>query len=251
MNRPTALVTGSSRGIGRAIAIHLAQNGFQVAVNYYNKVDEATNREQAQEVLTAIEAAGGSGIILGADVSTPQGAAELIEKTVEGLGSIDVLVNNAGINKDQLIIRMSDALWNDIINTNLSSAFYCSKAALKYMMKKKYGRIINISSVVGIAGNAGQAHYAASKAGLLGLTGTISKEYGPRGITANAVAPGYIESEMTMKLPPEVSKKMVEQIPVGRLGTPEDVANLVGFLVSPAAAYINGQVIRVDGGMSI
>ncbi|MFA7077358.1 MAG: 3-oxoacyl-[acyl-carrier-protein] reductase [Syntrophomonas sp.] len=246
-----ALVTGSSRGIGRAIAIKLAQNGFRVAINYYNKSDEAHNKEQAEEVLQVIESFGGAGVILGADVSTSEGAAQLVEKTVESLGRIDVLVNNAGINKDQLLIRMSDAQWHDVINTNLSSAFYCTKAALKYMMKKRQGRIINISSVVGMGGNAGQAHYAASKAGLLGFTYSVAKEYGPRGITANAVAPGYIASDMTRNLPPEVGAKMVAQIPVGRLGTPEDVASLVGFLASPAAAYINGQVIRVDGGMSI
>ncbi len=246
-----ALVTGSSRGIGKAIAIKLAQNGFRVAINYYNKADETNNRAQAEEVWQIITEGGGAGIVLGADVSDSAEAVQLVDKTVESLGRIDVLVNNAGINKDQLLIRMNDAQWHEVINTNLSAAFYCSKAAIKYMMRKKQGRIINISSVVGIAGNAGQAHYAASKAGLLGLTGTIAKEYGPRGITANAVAPGYIESDMTEKLPAEVQAKMAEQIPVGRLGRPEDVAEMVSFLASPAAAYINGQVIRVDGGMSI
>lgn len=251
MNQPTALVTGSSRGIGKAIAIKLAQNGFRVAVNYYNKIDEERNRAEAQAVLDTIEAMGGTGVILGADVSSPEGAAELVEKTIEHLGSIEVLVNNAGISKDQLLIRISDAQWHEVIDTNLSSAFYCSKAAIKYMMKKKNGRIINLSSVVGIAGNVGQAHYSASKAGLLGLTFSIAKEYGPRGITANAVAPGYIETDMTKSLPAEVTSKMAEQIPVGRLGQPEDVAELVAFLASPAAAYINGQVVRIDGGMSV
>jgi len=250
MNQPTALVTGASRGIGRAVAIQLAKDGFQVAINYYNKHDEEFNKEQALEVLKEIEAGGGTGIIVGADVSSSEGASELIEKAVEAWGRIDALVNNAGINKDQLTIRMTDAQWHDVIDTNLSSAFYCSRAALKYMMKKRRGRIINISSVVGIAGNAGQVHYSASKAGLLGLTFSLAKEYGPRGITTNAVAPGFITSDMTRQLPPEASAKILEQIPAGRLGTPEDVACLVAFLASPVAAYINGQVIRVDGGMS-
>ncbi len=250
MNKPVALVTGSSRGIGRAIAIELAKN-FRIAVNYYDKIEVDANRAQAQEVLDLIRQAGGDGVILGADVSDPASAAQLIEATIANLDGIDVLVNNAGINKDQLMVRMTDSQWHDVIDTNLSSAFYCSRAALKYMMKKKQGRIINISSVVGMAGNAGQAHYAASKAGLLGFTYSVAKEYGPRGITANAVAPGYIVSDMTNKLPAEVTARMTEQIPLGRLGTPEDIAALVAFLASPAAAYINGQVIRVDGGMSI
>jgi len=251
MSKPVALVTGGSRGIGRAIAICLAQNGFQVAVNYYNKHDEDQNRRDAEQVLAQIESLGGSGIVLGADVASPDDAAELVAGTIGGLGGIDVLVNNAGINRDQLLIRISESQWHDVINTNLSSAFYCSKAAIKYMMKKRFGRIINISSVVGIAGNAGQAHYAASKAGLLGFTFSLAREYGPRGITANAVAPGYIKSDMTKGLPDEVTARMIEQIPVGRLGDPEDIAAVVAFLASPAGAYINGQVIRVDGGMSI
>jgi len=250
MIKSVALVTGSSRGIGRAIAIELAKN-FKIAVNYYDKIDADTNRAQAQEVLDLIRQAGGDGVILGADVSDPASAAQLIEATIANLGGIDVLVNNAGINRDQLMVRMTDAQWHDVIDTNLSAAFYCSRAALKYMMKKKQGRIINISSVVGMAGNAGQAHYAASKAGLLGFTYSVAKEYGPRGITANAVAPGYIVSDMTNKLPADATARMTEQIPLGRLGTPEDVAALVAFLASPAAAYINGQVIRIDGGMSI
>lgn len=250
MSKPAALVTGSSRGIGRAIAIELAKN-YKVAVNFYDKANADSNRAQAQDVLDLIELAGGEGVVIGADVSDPASAAQLVEATVASLGGIDVLVNNAGINKDQLMVRMTEAQWHDVIDTNLSSAFYCSKAALKYMMKRRQGRIINISSVVGMAGNAGQAHYAASKAGLLGFTYSLAKEYGPRGITANAVAPGYIMSDMTQKLPAEATSKMAEQIPLGRLGTPEDIANLVAFLVSPAAGYINGQVIRVDGGMSI
>lgn len=251
MSKPVALVTGSSRGIGRAIALELAKSGFKVAVNYYNKVDHAQNKLDAEGVLAEITAQGGEGTIIGADVASAEGASELVTKTIELLSGLDVLVNNAGINRDQLLIRMTEAQWHDVIDTNLSAAFYCSKPAIKYMMKKRFGRIINISSVVGMAGNAGQAHYAASKAGLLGFTYSLAKEYGPRGITVNAVAPGYIKSDMTKDLPPEVTARMTEQIPVGRLGDPQDIAAVVAFLASSAAAYVNGQVIRVDGGMSI
>jgi len=251
MSKPVALVTGGSRGIGRAIAVELANHGFKVAVNYYDKIDADQNRADAENVLAEITARGGEGTIIGADVASPDGAAELVAQTIAALGGIDVLVNNAGINRDQLLIRMTEVQWHDVIDTNLSAAFYCSKPAIKYMMKKRFGRIINISSVVGMAGNAGQAHYAASKAGLLGFTYSLAKEYGPRGITANAVAPGYIKSDMTKDLPSEVTARMTAQIPVGRLGDPQDIAAVVAFLASPAASYVNGQVIRVDGGMSI
>ena len=187
MNKPVALVTGSSRGIGRAIAIELAKN-FRIAVNYYDKIEVDANRAQAQEVLDLIRQAGGDGVILGADVSDPASAAQLIEATIANLDGIDVLVNNAGINKDQLMVRMTDAQWHDVIDTNLSSAFYCSRAALKYMMKKKQGRIINISSVVGW-----QVMRTSSlcrvKGGAVGIYLPVAKEYGPRGITANARLP--------------------------------------------------------------
>jgi 3-oxoacyl-[acyl-carrier protein] reductase len=252
MNNQVAVVTGSSRGIGRAIALQLAADGYHVVVNYYNQGSEqAKNREQAEEVLAAIETAGGSGTIIGADVSNPESAQSLIDNTVLQLGQVDILVNNAGINKDQLILRITDEDWNRIITTNLNSAFYCSRAAIKYMVKKRFGRIINISSVVGLAGNAGQAHYAATKAGILGLTFSIAKEYGKRGINANAIAPGFIQSEMTNALTQKQSEQITAGIAVGRLGTPEDVANVVSFLASSRASYISGQVIRVDGGMSI
>jgi len=239
MTEKAAVVTGSSRGIGRAIVLELARQGYSVTVNYKSR------REQALEVLSEIEAGGGKGIIAGADVSTSAGAKSLIKETIDAFGQIDVLVNNAGINKDQLMLRISDDEWEQVINTNLSSAFYCSRAALKYMMKKRCGRIINISSVVGVSGNAGQVHYA-----LLGFTYSIAREYGRRGITANVIAPGYIKSDMTAALNDEQTAKIAEGIAVGRLGTPEDIAGIAAFLASPQAAYINGQLIRVDGGLS-
>ncbi len=244
MKERTAIVTGSSRGIGKAIALELAREGYRVAVNYN------TNREAALEVLGQIESAGGSGIIVGADVSTVKGAQKLVDETVNTFGQVDVLVNNAGVNKDQLMLRISDEDWQQVIDTNLSSAFYCCRAALKTMVRKRYGRIINISSVVGISGNAGQAHYAAAKSGLLGFTYSIAREYGRRGITANVIAPGYIKSDMTAALNEEQTAKIAEGIAVGRLGTPEDVAGVVVFLASDRAEYINAQVIRVDGGLA-
>lgn len=243
MQERVAIITGSSRGIGRATALGFARSGYRVVVNYHR------NREQAEQVLQEIEALGSSGILLGADVSQPQEARDLIENSVKELGQVDVLVNNAGINHDQLMLRIQDEEWERVINTNLSSAFYCSRVVVKHMLKKRFGRIINISSVVGISGNAGQTHYAAAKSGLLGLTLSIAQEYGNRGITANAVAPGFIASDMTAALSPEQRQQILSGIAVGRLGKPEDVAALVLFLASEEAAYINGQVIKVDGGM--
>ncbi len=244
MNEQVAIVSGSSRGIGKAIALQLARNGFKVVVNYMQ------NQEQAEKVLSEIQAAGGQGMVLQADVSKPEDAQRMVDTAVQTYGRVDVLVNNAGINKDQLMLRISDDEWHQLIHTNLDSAFYCSRAALRPMMKKRYGRIINISSVVGISGNAGQTHYAAAKSGLLGFTFSLAQEYGNRGITANVVAPGFIQSDMTAALSPEQSAKIQAGIAVGRLGTPEDVAAVVAFLASPQASYISGQVIKVDGGMS-
>ncbi len=244
MNEQVAIVTGSSRGIGKAIALKLARDGFNVVVNYRQ------NQEQADNVLREIQAAGGQGIVVGADVSKSEDAKRLIDEAVHAFGRVDVLVNNAGINKDQLMLRISDDEWHQLIHTNLDSAFYCSRAVLRPMMKNRYGRIINISSVVGMSGNAGQAHYAAAKSGLLGFTFSLAQEYGNRGITANVVAPGFIESDMTSALTPEQSAKYKASIAVGRLGTPEDVAAVVAFLASPQAGYISGQVIKVDGGTS-
>lgn len=255
MNEQVALVTGSSRGIGRATALQLARDGFRVVVNYYANVAEAPetvahNESQARQVLEEITRAGGEALVLGADVSDPRAARDMIDEVAKLWGRLDVLVNNAGIIKDQLLLRINDDEWDKVIRTNLNSAFYCSRAALKYMVKKRFGRIVNISSVVGLAGNVGQAHYAASKSGLIGLTRTIAKEYGSRGITCNAVAPGYIGSDMTAQMNPERTARILEGIALGRLGTPEDVANVVAFLASPRAAYVSGQIIQVDGGMA-
>ncbi len=244
MKSRVAVVSGSSRGIGRAIAIELAREGYQVVVNYHKA------KQGAEEVLEMIQAEGGQGIMVGADVSSSAGAQELIGAAIDAFGQVDVLVNNAGVNKDQLMLKISDEEWQQTMDSNLGSAFLCSRLALKTMVRKRYGRIINISSVVGLAGNAGQAHYAAAKSGLLGLTYSLAKEYGRRGITANLIAPGYIQTDMTAALNEEQRARIAEGIALGRLGTPADVAGVVAFLASPRADYVNGTVIRVDGGLS-
>ncbi|MGI6469264.1 MAG: 3-oxoacyl-[acyl-carrier-protein] reductase [Syntrophomonadaceae bacterium] len=254
MSNRVALITGSSRGIGRAIALALAQEGCQIAVNYYesSQVEDEVNaahRRDAEEVAREIEALGSKAVVLGADVSCSQSAQQLVEQTVKALGQIDILVNNAGINKDNLVLRISDEEWDQVLKTNLYGAFYCSRAAVKHMVRRRYGRIVSISSVVGVSGNAGQVHYAASKSGLLGFTYSLAKEYGRRGITANVVAPGYIQSDMTAQLSDAQTAHIADRIVLGRLGTPEDVAGVVAFLVSPRADYITGQLIRVDGGL--
>lgn len=239
-----AIVTGSSRGIGKAIAAQLANDGFKVVINYRN------HEQQALEVLQEIKNQGGTGLVLPADVSDPQQAQGLVERTVAEFGQVDVLVNNAGINKDGLIMRLSNDDWDKVMATNLNAVFYCTRAVLKYMTRKRYGRIINISSIVGLSGNAGQASYAAAKSGMLGFTFSVAQEYGSRGITANIVAPGFIGTDMTNILSPEQKAKILSRIPVARLGTPEDVAFAVSFLASVRAGYINAQVLRVDGGIT-
>jgi len=237
-----ALVTGAAQGIGREIALALATDGADVAIC-------DVNIEAAQKTVADIEGKGRKSLALKANVASSVDVQAMIEQVVEKFGRIDILVNNAGITRDGLILRMKDEDWDMVLNINLKGAFLCAKAALKYMTKQRSGTIINIASIVGAMGNAGQANYVASKAGLIGLTKTIAREYSNRGITANAVAPGFIETAMTQALPENVRQELAKQIPMGKLGTPEDVANAVRFLTSPWASYITGQVIHVNGGM--
>ncbi len=239
-----ALITGSSRGIGRSIALELARRGYDLAVHY------ARNREAALAVAGEAEKLGaGKVAVIEADLSKREAATELVENAARELGDLSVLINNAGITRDGLLIRMKDNDWDAVIETNLSAVFRLTRAAVKRMMKARRGRIVNVASVVGLMGNPGQANYVAAKAGLIGFTKTIAKEYGGRGITANAVAPGFIESDMTAALPVKVQQEYLSAIPAGRFGKPEEVAQLVAFLASDAAAYINGQTIAIDGGL--
>ena len=241
-----ALVTGGGRGIGQAIALRLAQDGIAVAVNYRGSA------EAAAETVRRIEEAGGKAIALAGNVADAAEAAKLVADTVAQFGRLDILVNNAGITRDNLMMRMSEEDWDAVLTTNLKGAFLCSKASLRHLLKaRESGRIISISSVVGILGNAGQANYAAAKAGLLGLTKSLAKEIASRGVTVNAIAPGFITTDMTAALTAEVQEAVQKAIPLGTFGTPQDIAETVAFLASPAARYITGQVISVDGGMAM
>jgi 3-oxoacyl-[acyl-carrier protein] reductase len=237
-----ALVTGAAQGIGRDIALALATDGADVAIC-------DVNLEAAQKTAGDIEAKGRKSLALKANVAASADVTAMIDQVVEKFGRIDILVNNAGITRDGLILRMKEEDWDLVLSINLKGAFLCTKAALRHMSKQRAGTIINIASIVGAMGNAGQANYVASKAGLIGLTKTIAREYANRGITANAVAPGFIDTAMTQALSENVRQELAKQIPLGKLGTPEDVANAVRFLASPWASYISGQVIHVNGGM--
>lgn len=239
----TALVTGASRGIGRAIALRLAAEGARVAINY------AGNVKAAEEVKAAIEAAGGTAILCRADVADSAAVEAMVADVAKEFGAIDILVNNAGITRDTLLMRMKDEDFAKVLDTNLKGVFYCTKAVSKLMMKKRAGRIVNMASVVGLVGNAGQTNYAAAKAGVIGFSKSAAKELASRGITVNAVAPGFIGTDMTADLPESVKEKALSDIPLGRAGKPEDVANAVLFLASDQASYITGQVVHVDGGM--
>lgn len=238
-----AIITGSSRGIGRAIAQYLANAGAKVIINYAN------NAQAAEEVAALINQTEIIAHILQADVSYYGEAEKLVQDTIKIFGRVDILVNNAGITRDNLLLRMKEDDWDAVMNTNLKGVFNCTKAVLKTMLKQRSGKIVNIGSVVGLMGNAGQANYAAAKAGIIGFTKSIAKEVASRGITVNTVAPGFITTEMTNFITDEVRESMLGSIPLGRLGSPEDVAGVVNFLVSTAADYVTGQTIAVDGGM--
>lgn len=243
--RRAALVTGGGRGIGRAICLALAAQGYDVAVNY------AASSAAAEQTAEDCRAYGVQAVTLQADVTDPAACQTLVDTAAKTFGRLDVLVNNAGVTADKLILRMQEEDFDKVINANLKGAFFCCKAACKLMMRQRYGRIVNISSVVGLHGNAGQSNYAASKAGLVGLTKSLAKEFAARNVTVNAVAPGFIGTDMTNAMTDAAKQAAMAGIPAGRIGAPEDVANAVAFLASENAAYITGQVLCVDGGMGM
>lgn len=238
-----ALVTGASRGIGREIALELARQGANVAVNY------AGSEAKANEVVDEIKALGKEAFAVKCDVSNNDEVASMVKDTIERFGKLDILVNNAGITKDNLLMRMKENEWDDVINTNLKGVFLCTKAVTRQMMKQRVGRIINIASVVGVSGNPGQANYVAAKAGVIGLAKTSAKELASRNITVNVIAPGFITTDMTDKLPEEVRTEMLKQIPLARFGEPKDIATATAFLASDDASYITGQTLHINGGM--
>ena len=240
-----AVVTGASRGIGRAIALELANQGADVVVNY------SGNEEKAKSVVEEIAAAGSRAIAVQGDVASSDSVAAMLKRTIEEFGKVDILVNNAGITRDNLLMRMKEDEWDQVINTNLKGVFLCTKAVSRPMMKQRKGRIINVASVVGITGNPGQANYVAAKAGVIGFTKTAAKELASRGITVNAVAPGFITTDMTEQLPEDVRGQLLSQIPLGRLGNPGDIAKVTAFLASEDSSYMTGQTLSVDGGMAM
>lgn len=239
----TAVVTGASRGIGRAIALQLASEGANVVVNF------SGSEQKAQQVVEEINSLGAKAIAVQANVADNESVQSLMNAAIEQFGSIDILVNNAGITRDNLIMRMKEEEWDDVINTNLKGVFLCTKAVTRQMMKQRSGRIINITSIVGVMGNAGQANYVAAKAGVIGLTKTTARELASRNILVNAIAPGFITTEMTDALPEEVKSSMLSQIPLGSLGEPEHIAKAVVFLASEDSNYMTGQTLHIDGGM--
>jgi len=240
-----ALVTGGSRGIGRAVALRLAADGHRVAVNY------TANAEAADEVVALIADAGGAAIAVRADVGDGEAVAGMFATIEDQFGPIEVLVNNAGITRDGLLLRMGPDDWDDVIETNLTSVYLCTKRALRSMVRARWGRIVSVSSIAGVAGNPGQANYAASKAGIIGFSKSIAREIGSRNITVNVVAPGFIETDMTEGLGPDIAREVSERVAVGRLGRPDEVAAAVGYLASDDAAYITGQTIVIDGGLAL
>jgi len=240
-----ALVTGASRGIGRAIALELGRLGASVCVNYRG------NEKQAHEVLAQLRAQGNQAVAIGADVSRAEDVENLFKEITSELGSVTILVNNAGITRDNLLVRLSEDDWDSVLDTNLKSAYLCSKVAARSMIRLRQGCIVNIASVVALLGNVGQANYTAAKGGLIALTKTLARELGSRNIRVNAIAPGFIETDMTIGLTPAAHQQLVQRIILGQLGKPEDIAMAVGFLCSPAARYVTGQVLNVDGGLSL
>lgn len=243
LSKKNALITGGSRGIGRAIAIELSRQGINIIITYNS------SEEKALEVIKEVENNGVKGLAVKADVSSEEDVKNMMKTIKNQFDSVDILVNNAGVTKDNLLLRMKTEEWDKVMDTNLKGVYLCTKAVARGMMKKRYGKIINIASVVGISGNAGQGNYSASKAGVIGFTKSIAKELGSRGITVNGVAPGFVETDMTEVLSEDIKKHSLNMIPLKRFGKPEDIANVVGFLCSEKADYITGQIINVDGGM--